>query len=47
MEAPKKYKSVPSTSVHNRKVTLLNSTQKVKVQTILQKFIQYLKVKHS
>ena len=47
METPKKYKSVPSTSVYNRKVVVLNSTQKAKVQTILEKFIQYLKVKHS
>lgn len=47
METPKKYKSVPSTSVYNRQVVALNSVQKAKVQTILAKFIQYLKAKHS
>jgi|APGre2960657373_1045057.scaffolds.fasta_scaffold171807_2 hypothetical protein len=47
METPIKYKSVPASSMHNRTFILLNSTQKAKVHSIIEKFIQYLKAKHS
>lgn len=47
METPQKYKSVPASTIYNRNVVLLNSTQKAKIQSIIQKFIQYLKAKHS
>jgi len=47
METPVKYKSTPATAVHNRTIVLTNTTQKANVQTILAKFVQFLKVKHS
>jgi hypothetical protein len=47
METPQKYKSVPSTSVYNRTIVLLDAAKKAKLNTIIQNFIQYLKVKHS
>lgn len=47
MQTPEKYKSVPATTIYNRNIVLLNSTQKAKIQSIIEKFIQYLKNKHS
>jgi len=47
METPEKYKSIPATNLYNRTIILLNSTQKAKIQNIIQNFIQYLKNKHS
>jgi len=47
METPVKYRSVPSTSVYNRTIILLDSNQKQKLHTIIQNFIQYLKLKHT
>lgn len=47
METPVKYKSTPAAAVHNRTIVLTNTTQKANVQTILAKFVQFLKAKHS
>jgi hypothetical protein len=47
METPAKYKSTPITAVYNRTIVLTNTTQKASVQTILAKFVQFLKAKHS
>jgi hypothetical protein len=47
METPEKYKSLPTSILYNRNIVLLSTEQKVKIQSILQNFIQYLLAKHS
>ncbi len=47
MQTPDKYKSIPASSLYNRNIVVLNEAKKAKIQNIIAKFIQYLKVKHS
>ncbi len=47
MQTPEKYKSIPASSLYNRNIVVLNEDKKAKIQNIIVKFIQYLKVKHS
>jgi hypothetical protein len=47
MIKPTKYKSVTTTLLKNRPLTLLNETQKTKVITTLEKLTELIKLKHS
>ena len=47
MIKPTKYKSVTTSVLKNRPVTLLNQTQKTKVLNTLEKLTELIKLKHS
>ena len=47
MIKPTKYKSVTTSVLKNRTVTLLNQTQKTKVLNTLEKLTELIKLKHS
>lgn len=47
MIKPTKYKSVTTSALKNRPLTLLNETQKTKVLNTLEKLTELIKLKHS
>ena len=47
MIKPTKYKSIATSVLKNRTVTLLNETQKTKVLNTLEKLTELIKLKHS
>jgi len=47
MITPSKYKSISTTDLKNKVVIPLTETEKVKVNTILQKLTNLIKLKHT
>lgn len=47
MTEPSKYKSISTTDLKSKQVIVLNTTEKAKVGTILQKLTNLIKLKHT
>ena len=47
MKKPTKYKSIPTADLKSKAVTTLPENQKVQANTILQKLVDLIKVKHT
>lgn len=47
MRKPTKYKSISTTDLKSKTVTALPENQKVQANTILQKLVDLIKVKHT
>lgn len=47
MTEPSKYKSISTTDLKVKHVIALNTTEKLKTNTILNKLMQLIKLKHS